>query len=100
MERPVSTTIGREPTPIESACCMSVGEVERPLEEIGDRAQREQRVVLDGLDLLFGDFCRRDQFQFHTLQPALMGAEPHGNIADGVGLADGVTVSRSTRPES
>ena len=22
MERPVSTTIGREPTPIESACCM------------------------------------------------------------------------------
>ena len=34
------------------------GEIERALDKIGERAQREQRVILDGLDFLFRDFYR------------------------------------------
>ncbi len=62
VKKPVSTTMGSEPTPIRSACMMVSAKVARMGEEVADRAAGQQGIILHRQDLLFRKVRRREDW--------------------------------------
>ena len=60
VKKPVSTTMGSEPTPIRSACMMRVAEIARTREDVADGATGEQGIVLHRRDLFLRKLSGRE----------------------------------------